>query len=607
MIIMVIERIKQYIKDWDSFLLSWGAWSWKTYTLMEVLDFAYSEYWNNYKIACITFTKAAVKEIKGRSSYEKLWVSTIHEFLWDIISPFQNDLKQCLKDLIEKEKVEEKSWIKFKWNVENIDFSWWIKYKEYLKIEKWIISHDEVIKISNYMFNKYPLLARIVKDKFDLILIDEFQDTESLVIDIFLGSLYNNNQNKPVIWFFWDSMQSIYWWVWNLDWYWDRVKNILKEDNWRCSKNVIELINKIRDDKIVQEPKWEFEEWNITFLYWNSDDIETIKQNTLFSEWDFNDTDNTKELYLTHNLISKKQWFDSLFQIYDKDRIIEYAGKISKYLKDNTESESLVEWKSIWEVFELWLKPKWRNLDPFIDENIELWNNIKDLPFEQIRKIYLDKDKLIEWWWEQKEDRWNKKDNLIKHLWKIQICIDNYEKNNVFDFLKTTEYKIQNIEDRKKLKKIIDELINIWEKTIYEIIEFAHENWIILKDEKFDNFIEDYNYIYERVKKVKYKEFKNLYDMEEWYSPYSTQHGIKGAEFRDVLVVLDNWLWNKYNFKYLFENKTWKESIIERTKKIFYVSCSRAKRNLVVYFRNPDDGVLLKAKEWFGDSNVINI
>lgn len=348
MIIMVIENIKQHIKDWKHFLLSWWAWSWKTYTLMEVLDFVFNEHWYNYKVACITYTKVAVKEIKERSNYEKLWVSTIHEFLWDNINLFQNDLKQSLLYLIEKEEQGDKSWIKFRWNIKNIDFSWWIQYKEYLKIEKWIISHDEVLKISNYMFNKYPLLCRIIKDKFDLILIDEFQDTDNLVIDIFLGSIYDNNNKKPVIWFFWDSMQSIYWWVWNLDSYSGKVENILKEDNWRCSKKVIELINKIRDDEIVQEPKWKYENWSITFLYWDSDDIEIVKQNACFSEWDFNDTKNTKELYLTHNLISKKQWFDSLFQIYDKDRIIEYVAKVNKELKKDTSLELLIKWKSVW-------------------------------------------------------------------------------------------------------------------------------------------------------------------------------------------------------------------------------------------------------------------
>ncbi|HHO42085.1 MAG TPA: ATP-dependent helicase, partial [Epsilonproteobacteria bacterium] len=90
-------------------------------------------------------------------------------------------------------------------------------------------------------------------------------------------------------------------------------------------------------------------------------------------------------------------------------------------------------------------------------------------------------------------------------------------------------------------------------------------------------------------------------------SPYSTQHGVKGAEFDNVFVILDNGKWNRYNFKYLFENKAGNENIIERTRKIFYVACSRVKDNLVVYFPQPEKETLRRAREWFGDDNVVEI
>jgi DNA helicase II / ATP-dependent DNA helicase PcrA len=89
-------------------------------------------------------------------------------------------------------------------------------------------------------------------------------------------------------------------------------------------------------------------------------------------------------------------------------------------------------------------------------------------------------------------------------------------------------------------------------------------------------------------------------------SPYSTQHGVKGAEFDNVFVVLDNGRWNQYNFKYLFENNG-NPNVLEKTRKIFYVACSRAKNNLVVYFPQPTQRVINKASEWFGDENVIEI
>jgi DNA helicase-2/ATP-dependent DNA helicase PcrA len=60
------------------------------------------------------------------------------------------------------------------------------------------------------MFNTYPLLCDILKDKYKYILIDEYQDTEKQVVDIFLKYIQKLNDKKNVIGFFGDTMQSIY-------------------------------------------------------------------------------------------------------------------------------------------------------------------------------------------------------------------------------------------------------------------------------------------------------------------------------------------------------------------------------------------------------------
>ncbi len=109
------------------------------------------------------------------------------------------------------------------------------------------------------------------------------------------------------------------------------------------------------------------------------------------------------------------------------------------------------------------------------------------------------------------------------------------------------------------------------------------------------------------MKSLPFTEIINLYKFEEDLTPYSTQHGIKGAEFDNVFVILDNGKWNQYNFKYLFEGTSGKESVIERTKKMFYVCCSRTKKNLVVFYHKPSETVLNKAREWFGEKNLIEV
>ena len=92
----------------------------------------------------------------------------------------------------------------------------------------------------------------------------------------------------------------------------------------------------------------------------------------------------------------------------------------------------------------------------------------------------------------------------------------------------------------------------------------------------------------------------------EGYTPFTTKHKTKGSEFDNVLVILDNGGWNKYNFENLFLS-TGKESVLERSQKIFYVCCTRAKENLAIFYHAPSSSVVEKAKEWFGEDNVMEL
>lgn len=602
---MVIEQVKEKIKNKKHFLIAWWAWSWKTYTLLQVIDLLFSQN-KSVKIACITYTKVAVKEIKTRCPYKDLWVSTIHEFLWDTIKPYQKNIVESLINLIEAETKEEKTWISFKWNIDKIKKLKDINYRDYQSIENWVISHDDVLKISNYMFSNFPLLCRIIKDKFDFILVDEYQDTNRLIIELLLESLYTINNTKPVFWFFGDSMQSIYWdeWIWNLNDYTDRVDTIIKNDNWRCSKQVINLINHLRDDNIIQSPSGNNKEWDIKFLYsYKCDDINKIKKSSIFNDWDFSDWKKTKELYLTHNLISDKAWYKNIFDIYTKDEIIKLIWIIKKTIKDTNDDTDYSD-KKIEELLNILnITPK-KTFDPFILENPDLWEYARALPFSKYKKVFLSKEKLVEQWNDEKWWYWSR-DTLIKHLWKIQTCIEYYKNNKIKELLENLSFKIKNIDDRTKLKNMMEDFINYKDRTIEEMINLANEKWLILIDDRLKNFMEECEYVYNRVKWLKYYEYKLIYDIDEWHSPYSTQHWIKWAEFDNVFIVLDNWKWFHYNFQALFD---WSkaESILERTRKIFYVSCSRSKDKLVVFYYKPTKEVIEKAEEWFWKENLID-
>lgn len=633
-----VQKIFKHIDDGKNFLLSGGAGSGKTYSLVQVIGQIIKEN-PAAKIACMTYTNAAVREIQDRFNNINLSVSTIHDFLWDNIKSFQKELKISLMELINAEDVKE---------IKNPDgetthnyfLDKEIRYKEHTLIREGIISHDELLVLANHMFKTYPKLCDILKDKFKFILIDEYQDTNSSVVEIVLNFLKQSGK-KNTVGFFGDSMQSIYdKTIGNLNCYISSndVIEVKKVQNRRNPRLVYELANKLRTDGIVQVPSTDemapnmqdgvVKEGSIKFYYSTGEEkIDDLKQ---VLEWDFSNSKATKILNLTHNLIAPKAGFTKLMVIYDGDKILEYRNRIKKYIKNNNITDDFSAF-TFAQVVEKLLEGKTTQterrpilptpmMQNFIDENLSLYEQANNYNFDDFKKIYVDKDALLDDKKDDEDDKsktGSKRDNLIKHLFKIQTNVNLYTEKKYNEFLRKTEFKIKSIADKKRLQETISQLQGMSQDTIEEVIEYAHEKEICRKDDKLLDFIEKKKYVYDQVKQLKFQEFQNLFAYLEGYTPFSTQHKIKGAEFNNVLVVLDNGNWSNYNFEYLMNNEIFETltpakkrsfpNILQRTQKLFYVCCTRSKENLVVYYHNPSQTVIETAKNWFGVEKVHEI
>lgn len=532
-----LEKIKDCLKNKKDFVLNGGAGSGKTYSLVETIKYLYEEN-KNARIACITYTNIATNEIKNRIPNKNLWVSTIHDFLWENIKSFQKNLKSSLIELIEQDIIKLNS------SATSINFSWdrieSIQYKEYRKLQEGIISHNDILTLSHYIFNKYPLLSKIVADKFQYIFIDEYQDTNKQIIENFIDNVSTNNN---VIGLFGDSMQAIYSsGIGDVNSYIEcgKLVNIKKDDNFRCSINVIKLINKLRTD-LYQEPAKKDSNKNILnkvgtakFIYSNSPNfnIQELKSSDIFKDWNFNDTEKTKELYLTHRLIAIQNNFQNLFAAFYK----------------------------------------------------------------------FNKDKITG----------DDKDNLLKHILRIQNVISLYDTRNYSELMKNIDIKIVSLKDKAIIKEKVDALRIETNKTIEDVIKKANTLNLIKIDDNIipylkndENPISKEYSLYCDIKDINFSEVVNFYNYDNNNSIYSTQHGVKGAEFENVLIILDNGKWNQYNFEKLFTNEG-NENVIKNTLKIFYVGCSRAENNLAVFYYKPSLSVIAKAKELFGSDNVIS-
>jgi DNA helicase-2/ATP-dependent DNA helicase PcrA len=621
-----VIQILEHVDADRSFLLSGGAGSGKTYSLAQVIgellrrDLAAS-------IACITYTNAAVREIESRISSERLYVSTIHDFLWSAISPYQTELRKVLIELMKGDtplinpgSVEVTD--------EMLDGKA-IQYKEYRILDKGIISHDEVIVLACAVFDRYPKIRDILRDKYRYILVDEYQDTAVDVIKILLDYLPQSSR-KGVCGFFGDAMQSIYDdGVGTIKDYVDsgKVSEVRKEQNRRNPRLVYELANRLRFDGLQQHASEDEKAPNMSGgvvkdgtirFYYSEGDADKLNDVRANLKWDFADVRQTKELNLTHNLIAPQAGFNELMDIYDKDCVLAFRDRIVKYLKEHddiSKYDGLSFGDVVAAVQEGKMGSALRPVAPtpamnvFISVYPHLLEEAKKCNFLEFRRMYVDKDQLIDDKKHSEVDlarKGSQRCDFIKHVFKILTVVHLYEKRQYNEFLRKTEFRLYRHSDKARLRACIDTIVAMSERPIIDVIEYAHQQGLCVKDDRFEDFRNRKSYLFKRLIEVPCAAYQKLYDYLEGRTGYSTQHKIKGLEFERVLVVLDNGNWSKYNFNYLFEGGG-TDTVRHRTQKLFYVCCTRAKDFLAVYFRDPSPATIAQANIWFEPHNVIKL
>lgn len=216
----VVEEICGYLTEQPprSFFLFAGAGSGKTRTLVEVLrrltgvvpHEAGGGLGRQLRVAgrsirVVTFTKNAVAVINGRMGNNDLVsVSTIHSFCWELINGFNVDISAALVAVkqAELEKERTKAAAK-KRGISSADLA---KFAEieleidlFSKTEKFIyhpdrnafgpgaIQHRHVLDATAWLLLNRPTLRTILRDRHPIILIDESQDTMKGILGALMG------------------------------------------------------------------------------------------------------------------------------------------------------------------------------------------------------------------------------------------------------------------------------------------------------------------------------------------------------------------------------------------------------------------------------------
>lgn len=262
-----------------------GAGSGKTKVLTTRIAYLISELnVSSSAILSVTFTNKAAKEMKDRIGKmldietQYMWVSTFHAFCSRLLRiemnhlpPFTNrfniiddeDSLKIVKTIMKENSIDDfkpkeirnqisknKNFKDFSISDPHLNRIFTIvdeKYHQYLK-ENNLLDFDDLILMSIRLFKENPDVLEKYQRKFEYILVDEFQDTNSLQYDL-IFMLASRHHNLFVVG---DDFQSIYSFrgakienIYRFREFYIDHKLILLEENYRSSTQILNLANSI--------------------------------------------------------------------------------------------------------------------------------------------------------------------------------------------------------------------------------------------------------------------------------------------------------------------------------------------------------------------------
>lgn len=588
----------------QSFILYAGAGAGKTHTLHQVLnkikeDILLSLGRENKKLAVITYTNAACDEIKERVNFDNnFFVSTIHSFAWSLISPFTKEIKEIIKENLKEIINEEEKKLKKSRDLNNkTSIGRQERIRKSLKrlsslestrcfnynpnssnVEESSLEHSEVIDIFSKLLVEKKSFRKILVNKFPILFLDEAQDTYEKIIDALVQTQIEFH-SQFVIGLFGDNMQRIF--TNNkkdlskfIPENWKRPEKI---ENWRCPKRVVTLINKVRfdADKFQQESKVNHNGFarclivdtnkpNLDKLLVEDEICKIMGEITNDDKW--NIRSEIKTLILEHHMAATRSGFHKFYKpLYD-------SALRSKLSAADTQSLRFLVG-----TFCEFIKSVQSKNDFNI---IKILRNSSD--------IFLD---------------FSTVEDQLSYLKNIRD-----KKNELFDLLMDSNNSIKII-----LNYIYQtNLLNIPSLLVQALVL---DNYAVDTDSSSSELI-----AYSQALDAKIDQLFKYVSYIDGTSAFDTHQGVKGLQFERVMAILDDdeaggFLFNYDKFlgiKSLSDSDKNNEAqgddnALSRTRRLFYVICSRAEKSLAVvcYTKNSEllKGKLIE-KEWFDESEI---
>lgn len=588
-----------------SFFLFAGAGSGKTRSLVTALQHIQKTLSDHLRakgqrVGVITFTNAASDEIKRRLLFDPLIdIRTIHSFAWSLIEGLNHDIREWLRvvlanDIAQLKAEEAKGRKGTKASTTRLSRieSKTRRLRNLPNIKRFVYSptgdnrgrdalnHSEVLQVTAHFLNTKPAMQSILAGRYPILLIDESQDTNKDLIDAFFA-VQASVKEKFILGLIGDMMQRIY-----SDGK-DGLGQNLPEDwatpgkklNYRCPKRIVSLINKIRStvDRQQQEPRRTATEGFVRLFILPSDHIDkpgaekAIAKHmaVVTGDQEWNEPKSVKTLTLEHRMSAARMGFLDIFApLYEVDSwrtsFLEGTLPVISFFSDQVlplvnakRSNNRVAVARLAKTHSPLLsqaalrnaEDKQKQLQTVIaaiDELMGLWNGDADPTLLQILRTVAN-----------------------NNLFEIPEALQMYS-SGALEEAAATSSAADEQEDRQSER------------------ELAIEKYLT----------------------APFSQVEPLTDYMSGNAHFDTHQGVKGLEFDRVMVIMDDHDARGFMFKYedLFGGKAAGDKTVEGTKRLFYVTCSRAKESLalVAYTKLPDRVQSFVLREgWFEAGEVI--
>lgn len=547
-------QIIETLKSGHSFRVEAGAGSGKTYSLNRVIEWVQANKWSDYSrkkqnVVCITYTNAAVDVIAERLAKDSFILpSTIHSFAWNAIKQYQSVLVDAVTTNPDF-LPDEGDFNK----VTEVAYTLGHRYKEngiqYLY-------HDDVLKLFCLLLDNTKF-RRVFADKYPLILIDEYQDSYKPIIDRFVDYFIAKGIG-PQFGFFGDAWQTIY--QSNkacgaIEH--DNIDVIKKSSNFRSAPRIVQLLNDIRPD-LPQKSAIDGFDGEVVVI--TCEDYNGARR-----------TDRNFKGELPPEVL--------------KSRLDEIEAKINQDIPNDESLKILMITHKV-----LATQQGYEQLLDILGDGLRN----KEDPF---LLFFM---------------------NTVEPIYKA-LCTSNTQL--LFDTLDIKRYPITKKSEKVKWQELREQLVEARAQKAINVLELVYQTGLIPIPPKLDGYYRLYRdapetiYIAEvtirSFLELEYTQFLAAIDFLYPEAVFSTEHGVKGEEYDNVVFVVSKG-WNQYQFETYAPMITGhspvpkgKEASFERNRNLFYVCCSRSKKRLFLFVTVPVEPIF-KAflTDLIGEDNI---